>query len=88
MKKISLSAALSLCSIMALSAPAFADQSDKLMATAPGSFVGMTDMDAKYPVDPQTGKRLGVIDWNCTGRDISQHPHGARHDAKLCGICG
>lgn len=89
MKKLNLSAAaLTLCSLMALSAPAFADQSDKLMAAALGSFVGTTDMDAKYPVDSQTGKRRGVIDWNGTGRDISQHPHGERHNAKHCGICG
>lgn len=87
-KSILFTAAMTLCSIVTFSAPSFADNSDALMASSNGIHMGTTDMDARYPVDPRTGKRPGIIDWNGTGRDISEHSHGERHDAKLCGICG
>lgn len=87
-KTILFTSTVFLCSFICLSTPSFADQSSALITSTPGSFIGTTDTDARYPVDPQTGKRPGIIDWNGTGQDLSQHPHDARHDSKRCGICG
>lgn len=70
------------------SGPSLADESDEVMASSEGVLLGTTDMDARYPMDLDSGRRQGVIDWNGTGRDISRHSQEAGHDPKLCGICG
>lgn len=70
------------------SGPSLANESDRLMESSEGIFLGTTDMDARYPVELESGRRQGVIDWNGTGRDISRHSQGKGHDPKLCGICG
>lgn len=80
--------ALSLCSLVSFSAPSFADQSDILMASNDGVNLGSTkDLDSKYPVNPETGKRAGILDWEGMGLNISQHPDGLHHDPTACGIC-
>ena len=86
-KSFLFAAALSLGAVMAFAAPSYADLSGALMASSDGSSLGTTGNDGKYPVNPETGKRNGVLDWNGTGRDTSQHPDGPRHDPATCGIC-
>ncbi len=74
--------------VLSLSAgAAFADNTGKLMNSASGISLGSTGDTGKYPIDPQTGKRPGVIDWEGAGKDISQHPDGPHHDFQTCGIC-
>ena len=81
-------AAFSLCSLASFSTPSFADQSGALMASSDGVNLGATkDLDSKYPVNPETGNRAGILDWEGMGRDISQHPDGPHHDPVTCGIC-
>ena len=67
--------------------PACADETGGLMAGAPGVSLGTTGDTKAYPVDPRTGKRPGVIDWEGAGKDVSRHPDGPRHDPQTCGIC-
>ena len=87
-KSFLFAAAFSVCSLAAFAAPSFGDQSGALMASSDGIELGTThDLDAKYPVNPETGKRPGIIDWEGMGRDISRHPDGAHHDPAMCGIC-
>jgi hypothetical protein len=74
--------------VLSLSAgAAFADNTGKLMNSSSGVSLGSTGDMGKYPIDPQTGKRPGVIDWEGAGKDISQHPDGPHHDFQTCGIC-
>lgn len=80
-------AVLSLGAVMTFAAPSHADQSGALLASSDGSSLGSTGPDSRYPVNPETGKRDGVLDWNGTGRDVSRHPDGPRHDFATCGIC-
>lgn len=72
--------------IMALPSFSVAEQTGGLMAASHGSTI-YTTLDDKYPVDPVTGKRPGILDWDGMGRDTSQHPDGPLHDSKTCGIC-
>lgn len=74
--------------VLSLSAgSALADNTDKLMAGASWVSLGTTGDTGTYPVDPQTGKRPGVIDWAGAGKDVSRHPDGPHHDVQTCGIC-
>ncbi len=87
-KSLIFAAALSVCSLAAFATPSFAENTGALMASSDGINLGTTrDLDAKYPVNPETGKRPGIIDWEGMGRDASQHPDGPRHDFATCGIC-
>lgn len=87
-KSFLFAAAFSVCSLAVFAAPAFADASGALIAGSDGIDLGATHgLDAKYPVNPETGMRLGLIDWEGMGRDISRHPDGAYHDPAMCGMC-
>lgn len=86
-KFLPFAAVLSLGAVMAFSVPSYADLSGALMASSDGSNLGSTGTDSRYPANPETGKRDGVLDWNGTGRDVSRHPDGPRHDFATCGIC-
>lgn len=46
----------------------------------------MSDTD-RLPVDPKTGKRPGILDWEGAGLDVSRHPDKPGHDSLKCGIC-
>ena len=87
-KSFLFAAAVSLGSLTAFATPSFAEQSRALLASSDGISLGTTqDLDSKYPVTPETGKRAGVLDGNGMGRDTSQQPDGPRHDPATCGIC-
>ncbi len=86
-KFLPFAAVLSLGAVMAFSVPSYADLSGALMASSDGSNLGSTGTGSRYPANPETGKRDGVLDWNGTGRDVSRHPDGPRHDFATCGIC-
>lgn len=74
-KSLFAAVAFSLCSLVSFSAPSFANQSNTLMANNDGVNLGTTKgLDSKYPVNPKTGKRTGIPDWEGTGLNISQHP--------------